>query len=65
MHTKKKKKKRRQRKIKMEYRSIYQFINQYNIKYTQNYMIHKRKVMERGGGREEGGMKGGMMKFEN
>lgn len=38
----------------MEYRSIYQFINQYNIKYTQNYMIHKRKVMERGGGRDEG-----------
>ena len=49
----------------MEYRSIYQFINQYNIKYTQNYMIHKRKAMERGGGREEGGMKGGMIKFEN
>ena len=46
----------------MEYRSIYQFINQYNIKYTQNYMIHKRKVMERGGGRDE---EGGMMKFEN
>ena len=44
----------------MEYRSIYQFINQYNIKYTQNYMIHKRKVMEREeGGMKERGMKGG------
>ena len=55
MHTKKRKKnKRRQRKIKMEYRSIYQFINQYNIKYTQNYMI-QRKVMEREEEDEGGG----------